>query len=78
MFNRSTSPGQSFSSSWIVTKLPEALRHLLAFDLEEAVVHPDFRERMAVMGAFALGDFVFVMGKHQIDAAAMDVEGLAE
>ncbi len=36
------------------------------------------RQRMAVMGAFALGDLVFVMGKHQIDAAAMDVERLAQ
>ena len=33
---------------------------------------------MTVMRAFALGDFVFVMGKHQVDAAAVDVEGLAE
>ena len=43
MARRSTaSPGRAarLSSSWMVTKLPSDLRHLLAFDLQEAVVHP--------------------------------------
>ena len=62
----------------MVKKLPERFGHLLAFHLQEAVVHPDLGQRMIVMGAFALGDLVLVMGKHQIDAAAMDVEGLAQ
>ena len=30
------------------------------------------------MGALGLGDFVLVVGKDEIDAAAMDVEGLAQ
>ena len=45
----------------MVKKLPSALGHLLAFHLQEAVVHPHLGQRMAVMGAFALGDLVFVM-----------------
>ena len=30
------------------------------------------------MGALGLGDFVLVVGEDEIDAAAMDVEGLAQ
>ena len=37
-----------------------------------------FGQRVAAMGAFALGNFVFVVGKHQIDAAAMNVETFAQ
>ena len=59
-------------------EVAQALGHFLAFDLQEAVVHPHIGERMAVMGAFALGDFILVMGKLQVDAAAMDIEGLAQ
>jgi hypothetical protein len=59
-------------------EVAEALRHLLAFDLQEAVVHPVIRHHGRLKGAARLGDLVLVMGKHQIDAAAVDVEGLAE
>ncbi len=59
-------------------EISERLRHLLAFDLQEAVVHPVIRHHRRVEGAARLGDFVFVVRKHEIDAAAVDVEGLAE
>src|ERR1700687_5189814 len=59
-------------------KIAFGLRHLVAFDLQEAVVHPDVRHASFVKGAAALRQFVLVMRKHQIDAAAMNVELLAE
>ena len=59
-------------------EIAEALRHFRAFDLEMAVVHPVARERMIVMRAFGLRDLVFVMREDEIDAAAMNVEGLAQ
>src|SRR5580704_13782100 len=40
-------------------------------------VHPVVDELLA-SGAFALGDLVFVMRKRQIDAAGVNVDGLAE
>src|SRR5712671_6305244 len=55
-------------------KIAFGLRHLVAFDLQEAVVHPDAGHAGFVEGAAALREFVLVMGKHQIDAAAMDIE----
>src|ERR1035437_6542753 len=72
MVKRTTSPGQSFSNSWMVTKLPRL------FDLKEAVVHPVIRHYAGMKRAARLRDLVLVMRKHQIDAAAVDVEGLAE
>ena len=59
-------------------EIAERLRHLLAFDLQEAVVHPEIRHRRGVEGAARLRDLVLVMREHEIDAAAVDVEGLAE
>src|SRR5712671_4219790 len=59
-------------------EIAQALGHLLALDLKEAIVHPNARQRMTMMGALALRDFVLVMGKDEVDAAAMNVEGLAE
>src|SRR5664280_1269112 len=59
-------------------EVAEALAHLLAFDLQEAVVHPVIRHHAGMEGAARLRDLVLVMRKHQIDAAAVDVEGLAE
>ena len=41
-------------------------------------MHPDIRHAVGVEGAAGLREFVLVMRKHQIDAAAMDVELLAE
>src|SRR5947207_10354173 len=59
-------------------EVPEALRHLLSFDLEEAVVHPDVRHHFVAEGRAGLGKLVLVMRKYEIDAAAMDVEDLAQ
>ena len=41
-------------------------------------MHPDLGQGMIVMRAFALRDLILVMGEHQIDAAAMNVERLAQ
>ena len=49
----------------------------LGLDAGQAVVHPVFGERLAG-GAFALGEFVFVMREQQVHPAAVDVEGFAE
>lgn len=54
------------------------LRHLAAFDLQEAVVHPDIRHHLGAVGATRLGDLVLVMRENQVDAAAVDVEDVAE
>ena len=59
-------------------EIAEALRHLLAFDLQESVVHPVIRHHARLKGAARLRDFVLVMRKNEIDAAAVNVEGLAE
>ena len=53
-------------------------RHLLAFDLQEAVVHPVIRHHGRTVGAARLCDLVFVVREDQIEAAAMDVEDIAE
>ena len=59
-------------------KIAFGFRHLVAFDLQEAVVHPDIGHAVAVKRAGTLRKFVLVVRKHQIDAAAMNVELLAE
>ncbi len=59
-------------------EIAEALAHLLAFDLQEAVVHPEIRHHGCVERAARLRDLVLVVREHEIDAAAVDVEGLAE
>ena len=41
-------------------------------------MHPELRHDFGVKGAARLGDFVFVVRKDEVDAAAVDVEGLAE
>ena len=59
-------------------EVAERLRHLLALELQEAVVHPDIRHAVRMKGAAGLREFILMMRKHQIDAAAMNVEFLAE
>jgi hypothetical protein len=59
-------------------EVAERFRHLLAFDLQEAVVHPHIRHHPRAVRAGRLGDLVFVVREHQIDAAAVNVEDLAE
>ena len=58
-------------------KVAEALRHFFAFDLQVLVVHPVVHEFLAGCG-FTLGYFVFVVGEHVVDSAAVDVEGFAQ
>src|SRR5512146_1548398 len=41
-------------------------------------MHPDLREGLAKMDAFALRDLVLMMRKDEIEPAAMNVEALAE
>src|SRR5580692_3311592 len=59
-------------------KIAKGLRHLLALDLKEAVVHPVIRHRRRVEGAARLGYLVLMVRKRQVDAAAVDIEGFAE
>jgi len=59
-------------------KISGRLGHLLAFDLQEAVVHPEIRHHPRMEGAARLRDFVLVMREDQIDAATVDVEDFAE
>src|SRR3546814_16843989 len=54
----------------------QRLGHLGATEIEHAVVQPVTRKHLAVMGAGALRDLVFVMRKLQVDAAGMNVDGL--
>src|SRR5579885_1514118 len=54
-------------------KIPEALRHLLAFDLEMAVVHPEIGHHVMAESRAALRDLVLMMRENEIDAAAVNV-----
>ena len=59
-------------------EVAERLRHLLALELQEAVVHPDICHAVGVKGAAGLREFVLMVRKHQVDTATMNVELLAE
>src|SRR5579883_623986 len=59
-------------------EVAEALRHLGALDLQMAVMHPDVGHDPCAEGAGRLRHLILVMGKDEVDAAAMDVEGFAE
>src|SRR6476646_3987527 len=59
-------------------EISETLRHLLAFDLQEAVVHPVVRHYRRMEGTARLRNFVLVVRENKVDAAAMDVKSLAE
>ena len=59
-------------------KIAQGFRHLFAANRNVAIMHPIVREGGAVMGADALRQFILVMGKHQIDAAAMNIKGLTQ
>ena len=50
---------------------------LLGIEAGEAVVKPVSGEGLAG-GALGLGEFVLVVGEHEVEAAAVDVEGVAE
>src|SRR6202034_3988015 len=77
-FSRPTNSSKILAQLMNRHEVPFGLRHLLAFDLKEAVVHPVIRHNRRVEGATRLRDLVLVMGKDEIDAAAVDVEDLAE
>jgi hypothetical protein len=53
------------------------LGHLLAFDEKKADVKPVACEGL-VRGGFTLRDLVFVMRKHEVFAAGVEIEGVAE
>src|SRR5215211_7219988 len=57
--------------------VPDRLRHLLGFQLDHAVVHPDARQRPAARG-LRLGDLVLVVREDEVRAAAVDLEVDAE
>src|SRR5665213_421465 len=57
--------------------VPDRLGHLLAGALDHPVVHPQLRQLLPARRA-GLGGLVLVVGKHQIRAAAVDVEADAE
>src|SRR5258708_24807441 len=59
-------------------EVAEALRHLFAFDIQEAVVHPNARKRPAMVDGLRLGNLILVMRKNEIDPSAVDVESLAK
>src|SRR5690349_3704033 len=56
----------------------EALRHFLGAHVDEAVVHPEAGEGRAAMRAAALRDLILMVREDEVEAAAMDVDRLAE
>jgi len=58
-------------------KVAQGFAHLFVVDVDEAVVQPVAHE-LAAVGRLGLGDLVFVVGKDQVLAAAVEVEGLAQ
>ena len=59
-------------------EIAEALAHLFAFDLEKSIVHPEIRHHWRMKGASRLRDLVFVVRKHKVNSATVDVESLSE
>ena len=59
-------------------EVAQGLGHLLALDLQHLVVQPDLGEVAMGVRTAALGDLVLVVREHQVVAAAMDVETLAQ
>ena len=58
--------------------IAEALRHFLALNLQETIMHPDIGHHGVAEGAGRLRDLVLMMRKHKINAAAMDIEHLTQ
>ena len=59
-------------------EVAERLRHLGVFELHEFIVQPVIRHRARAMHATRLREFVLVVRKDQVDAAAVNVEDIAE
>ena len=58
-------------------EIAQALGHFFVVHPHKAVVHPKACQRFAV-GAFALGNFIFVVRELQVRTAAVNVKALAE
>ena len=58
-------------------EVSQGFGHFFPVNIHIAIVHPVPGERLPA-GAFRLGDFIFMVGKNQIFAAAMDIKGLAQ
>jgi hypothetical protein len=85
MPSRSTSPGHLRPPNVLRVhqfvdgeEVALGLGHLAAFHLQEAVVHPHVGHDLGAVGAARLGDLVLVVREDQVDAAAMNVEHLAQ
>src|SRR4051794_18026424 len=50
-------------------EVAERLAHLLAFDLQEAVMQPEARHQVGAVRAARLRNLVLVVGEHEVDAA---------
>ena len=59
------------------TEVAQRLGHLLAVDIDVAVVQP-VAHVVGAVGAAALGDLVFVVGEDQVLSAAMDVDHVTQ
>ena len=59
-------------------EVTERLAHLLALDLQKAVVHPVARHLLRAVGAARLRDLVFVVGKDKVDTATVNIEYVAQ
>ena len=59
-------------------EVAQALAHLLAIHIDEAVVHPVSDHRLGFGATLGLEYLGLVMGEPQVMATAMDVELLAE
>src|SRR5207249_3234204 len=58
-------------------EVAQRLGHLLSVDTQMLGVQPEAGEGSPCQ-RFRLGDFIFVMGKRQVYAAGVDVQGLAQ
>ena len=56
----------------------DRLAHLRAIEGEHAVVQPEAGKGLAAVRTGGLRDFVFVVREHQVDAARVDVDGVAQ
>src|SRR5215472_12409845 len=59
-------------------EIAEALRHLRALDLKMPIMDPDIGHDLRAVSAGRLRHLVLMVREDEVDAAAMDVEDLAE
>ena len=58
-------------------RIAQALAHLDAVQRQRAGEHPVTGKRLAI-GRFALGDFTFIVRENVVDAAAVNIECMAQ